>query len=318
MAKILYRLGRFSARRAIWMVVLWALILGSLGAIALSVKPAPPASMSIPGTEFQTTIDALKKAMPSTSGTSTSVVFSTAHGKPFTAVQEKAVGGLLKQWKATPEIAKTSNPFTTQDKIDKAVRKIAKAKKNIADGRRTISKNVDKLADASDKIADGEKTLNLNAGKLADGRKKLNAGQKKLNAGQKKLETSAAQVTQGLEQVKQGQAQLAAGQTALDQAKTQLDQAQQQLASAQAQLAQDKQSLASEQADADKLAKDKGEDDPAVVAARKQVAADTARVQATADKLSTQAAQLDASANTIDAKQAEITAGLAQLAAAKA
>ncbi|MCC6496716.1 MAG: MMPL family transporter [Propionibacteriaceae bacterium] len=318
MATALYRLGRFAARRAWWVVAVWLVIVGVLGGVAMSLPPAPAASMSIPGTEFQTAIDDLKVAMPDTAGASTNVVFSTANGKPFTAAQKKAVAALLKQWKATEEIAKTTNPFTTQAKLDKAVNKIADAKKKLADGRKTITDNVDKLNDASAKIADGEDTLNLNAAKLAEGLKKLNAGQDKLDAGKDTLEANAAKIAAGLAQITQGEAQLADGAAQLAAAQNDLDDQAQQLAAARAQLAQDKSHLAAESDRVDQLAEEKGDDDPDVVAARKQLAQDEADVQATEDKLTGQAAQLDAAQKTLDAKKAELDATAAQLATARA
>ena len=202
MARWLYNLGTWSARRAWVVVLIWTVLLGGVGTAALTLSSPFTSKMSIPGTEFQTVIDDLQEALPKAAGGSGAVVFSTTDGRPFTAAQEKAIGTVVAAWKATDGVESATDPFTTQKKLDKALVDVADGKTDLVDGKVKITKNTKKLADAKRKIADGRVTIAKNADKLVDGLKLLNAGQKKLDAARVKLDAGARTIAKNEKKLK--------------------------------------------------------------------------------------------------------------------
>lgn len=81
MANLLYRLGRFSYQRRRLVAALWALFLVLLGVGALTLGGKTADTFSIPGTESQRALDALKQELPAASGASATVVVQAPDGR---------------------------------------------------------------------------------------------------------------------------------------------------------------------------------------------------------------------------------------------
>lgn len=187
MAGLLYRLGRFAARRRWTVLIAWVLIL-ALGGVGYAVFGGTISSaISIPGTATSKVTDELAKKFPSASGGSGSLVFESTDGSAFTTAQKDAVKSLLARIGDESGVRSTVNPFTSQQQLD----------------------------DQRTKVADGEQ-------QLADGKQQLDAAQKKLDAGQKQLDAAQKQLDQQTAQAKAA-GQLAAAQPQLDAAQAQLD-----------------------------------------------------------------------------------------------
>ncbi len=327
MAKYLYRLGQFAARRAWIVVVAWVLILGAVGGAAATLREPFTSKLSIPGTEFQNVIDDLQKSSPDAAHGSGTVVFSTTDGNPFTAVQKKAVAQTVKDWSSVDGVDDAADPFHTQQKLDDARTKISDGKQKLADADKQIADNEKKLADGKAKIADGKKALNSNAAKITDGRRQLTAAQAtitsgqaaidtnraKLTSGEKQLATAEAKLAKGKTQIAAAKKQIAAGQQKLNAAKAEISNGETQIADAREQVRAGQAQLDRSSADADALAKELGEDDPQVVAARAAIAKQQATLDATSKTLDDKSAQLAAGKKTLAAKQKELTAGAATL-----
>ncbi len=329
MASYLYRLGRFSARRA-WAVVLaWLLVLGLLAAGAGTLGKPFTSKLSIPGTEFQRILDDLQTSLPQAAAGVGTVVFTTDSGQPFTAAQKSAVNAVITEWGSIDGVDSTVNPFTTQTDLDAATTKIADGKKQLADAETQIATNTKKIADGKAQLAAGQKELDTNAAKLADGKQqlaaaqsKLVAGQNELNANQAKLNSSrqqlnaaAAKVSSGRQQLNAAKAQIASGQKQLTAAKQQVASGKQQIAAGQQQLATQRQQLVSAQQQATALGDQYGENDSRAVQARQQVSQETAQVNAAQQQITTKTRQIAAAERTITTKSAELAAGQKKIAA---
>lgn len=341
MATVLYRLGRLAARRA-WMVVLvWALVLATVAGAAMVLKKPFSSSLTIPGTEFQSVLDDLQKALPKAAGGSSTIVLSSTDGQAFTAEQRAAVADVTKRWSAIAGVDKASDPFVQQQKLDEAKTSLADGAKKLQAGEEAIASNTKKLADARQKMADGERALTENAAKLADGKrqlaaaaaqlaagqrqldankaklnsaeKKVKAGVAKLASGKKQLSAARRQIAAGEKQIAAARAQIAAGRSQIAGARQQIASGEQQLAGARAQLAAARSQLATARAQTDALAAQLGESDPQVVAARAQLAQQEAQLNASEQQLAEQAAQLSATKKTLDLKSAQLAAGTKKL-----
>src|SRR5688500_8215082 len=74
MATLLYRLGRASFRRRGLVVIAWLVVLAALGMSAAAFKGATSSDFTMPGTESQRAIDALKSEFPEASGATGAIV----------------------------------------------------------------------------------------------------------------------------------------------------------------------------------------------------------------------------------------------------
>jgi putative drug exporter of the RND superfamily len=135
MAELLYRLGRFSARRAWAVLVSWIVILG-LSTTAYFVWSGTLSSqVNIPGTATQKVADQLAEKFPKASGGSGTIVFHTTDGKPFTEQQKTAVGTLLTSTGELEGVNATVNPFATQAQITEQTAKITAGEQQLTEGR---------------------------------------------------------------------------------------------------------------------------------------------------------------------------------------
>src|SRR3954454_13384369 len=95
MAEFLYRLGKFSARRAWAVLVAWIVILG-LALTAFLVSGGHLANgFDIPGTETAKVNAQLEQALPELAGGSGTVVFQTTDGSEFSDDQREQISALV-------------------------------------------------------------------------------------------------------------------------------------------------------------------------------------------------------------------------------
>jgi len=187
MASLLYRLGRFSARRAWLVIVSWVVILGLAGGAFALFGGTLTSSVSIPGTATQAVSDELAEKFPAASGGRGTVVFTTTDDSAFTEEQKTAIGELLDDTVALDNVTDSTNPFEVQSQIDEQAQQIVDGRQQIADG-----------------------TTQLEAGQA-----QIDAAQAQLDAGQAQLDAARAQADAA--------GQLAAAQPALDAQQAQID-----------------------------------------------------------------------------------------------
>ncbi|MFM5951491.1 MAG: MMPL family transporter [Micrococcales bacterium] len=191
MAKLLQRLGAFSAKRAWAVVITWLLILVGSGTWAALGMGKLSTSMSIDGVPAQTVIDQLQKSFPEAARGSGSVVFHTTNGKPFTYDQKSAIADILEHVKTMEAVADTIDPF-----------KLAVTK---ADAEA-------KIADGKVKIAEAKATIAANEKKLKDGKAQLVSAKSQLDSAKHQLSVAKAQIDAGRAQYQQAKDNLAAAQ----------------------------------------------------------------------------------------------------------
>ncbi|MBB2946679.1 RND superfamily putative drug exporter [Actinoplanes lutulentus] len=117
MAELLYRIGRFSARRAWAVLITWLVVLGLSVTAYFTLGGALSSQVSIPGTATAKVTDQLRERFPSASGGSGTIVFHTADGAKFNDDQRTAIGALLKSTGELDGVAATTDPFTTSQQL---------------------------------------------------------------------------------------------------------------------------------------------------------------------------------------------------------
>ncbi|QNE20767.1 MMPL family transporter [Kribbella qitaiheensis] len=115
MANLLYRLGRFSYQRRRIVTAIWVFVLVVLGVGALTLGGKTANTFSIPGTESQRALDALKTELPAASGASATIVVKAPAGQTLTTPAVKAaVGATVAKANQLPEIVGAVDPFTSK------------------------------------------------------------------------------------------------------------------------------------------------------------------------------------------------------------
>jgi len=219
MAELLHRLGTFAARRAWIVIVAWAVILGVVvGGFSLGFKGLS-SSFDIPGTASGDVIAKLQDELPDFSGASGSVVFRTTDGTALTDEQRSEISALVSSAGGLPDVARVTDPFSTQRQLDDQ-------RQQVVDGRQ-------QLADARAQAESAQQQLD-------SGKAQLDAGQQQLDAGRAQIEAAplpAAQKTAQLGALDAQQAQLDQQREALEQQQTQVTDGLAQIAAKEAQLA---------------------------------------------------------------------------------
>ncbi|AEM85489.1 MMPL family transporter [Streptomyces violaceusniger] len=118
MATFLHRIGQFAFRRRWLVVLLWAVVLGALGAGAASSSGSVSPSLTLPGTESQRAFDLLGEKFPAANaeGASARVVLRAPEGQKISSPGNlTAVQSTLKDLKdSSSHVGQVSDPFATK------------------------------------------------------------------------------------------------------------------------------------------------------------------------------------------------------------
>ena len=189
MASLLYRLGRFSARRAWSVIVAWLVILGLAGGAFALFGGTLTSSVSIPGTATQEVSDELAEKFPAASGGRGTVVFTTTDDSAFTAAQKTAIGEVLTRTVERDNVKSATNPFDTQAQIDDQAQQIVDGRQQIIDATTQLDSGQVQLdaataqADAGQAQLDARRAEAEAAGQLAAAAPMLDAQQAQVDAG---------------------------------------------------------------------------------------------------------------------------------------
>jgi len=220
MAELLYRLGKFSARRSWLVIITWLLLLaGTVTTMTLAGGKLSTA-MSIPGTPAQRVIDDLKKSFPAASHGTASVVFHAANGK-FTDAQVAAIGTELRQVAKISGVNSVLNPFSLQAQKDHQVANLKAGIRKVTNGKQQIANAKQQLIDGQAKLDAAQQTVTLNLAKAKAGLAQALAGKAQAEAGLAQAAAGQQQAQAAYDQAQLAGApaeQLAAIQAQIDQA----------------------------------------------------------------------------------------------------
>jgi RND superfamily putative drug exporter len=306
MAELLYRIGRFAARRRGTVVLVWLAIFAAAAGAFVYAGGTLNGQISIPGTPTAKVTDRLEAAFPAAAGGTGTIVFHTVDGSPISDAQQAAIADRVAQASKVGGVESVLNPFTAQAQRESQAAKIAA-------GRAKLAKARVQVADGQAKIDRAKAKLTAGQGRLAAAKKKLTNGQAQLDAAKAKLPAAQAKIDAGRAQLVGGQAKLNAAKQKLAAGQAQLDAAKKKLASGQAQLDAGRAQLVAmqNQLDADiAQAKQDGTYDQK----KDQFDATQAQIDAGMAQIKTKQAKLDAGRATIAAKQRQLDAGRATIA----
>ncbi|MFD3513046.1 MMPL family transporter [Streptomyces sp. NPDC058657] len=150
MASLLYRLGRFSFRRRGRIAAGWLVLLAVLGTLALLFHGPTTDKFTMPGTESQRALTALKDEFPEASGTTGTVVVAAPEGETLTPAR---LAPIVREAGAVPGALGAVDPF--------------QAKSVSQDGRYALVQV--QFAKSAEDVTDAERTAFEKAGAAAQG-----------------------------------------------------------------------------------------------------------------------------------------------------
>ncbi|WP_037671147.1 efflux RND transporter permease subunit [Streptomyces griseus] len=116
MATLLYRMGRSAFQRRWLVTLLWAVLLGAVGAGAAKAPAASDDGTSfMPGIEAQKAFDLIGERFPGSAanGANARIVFIAPHGEKVTAADHRAaVDALVAEAADEPQVSNAVSPFT--------------------------------------------------------------------------------------------------------------------------------------------------------------------------------------------------------------
>ncbi|WP_454050024.1 MMPL family transporter [Cellulomonas sp. Marseille-Q8402] len=222
MAGLLYRIGRFSARRAWAVVTAWIVVLAlSVGAY-LAFGGALTSAVTIPGTATEEVTDQLAEEFPAASGGSGTVVFHTGGDEAFTDEQRTAISAALADVAELDGIAGVTDPFQTTAGLAEQQAQVDAGREQIAAGEAQLEAGDAQLEAGQAQIDQAQAALDAQRAQ-AEAAGALAQVQPQLDAGQAQIDEQQAQLDAGRQAAEQGRAELEAQRTQLEDGAALLD-----------------------------------------------------------------------------------------------
>ncbi|GAA0846898.1 MMPL family transporter [Streptosporangium amethystogenes subsp. fukuiense] len=148
MAELLYRLGRFTARRAWWVITAWVAVLALAVGAFLAFGGTMSSTMTIPGTPTAQVTDRLKTELPVASGGTGQVVIHSRNGAELTDAQREGISAALRKVADLDGVDQVADPFTSAEARADQAKKITNGLAQVEDGRDRLAKGQKQLDQA--------------------------------------------------------------------------------------------------------------------------------------------------------------------------
>jgi RND superfamily putative drug exporter len=137
-ARLLARLGRFSARRPWFVIIGWVLALAAAGGGFLLSGGVLASGFSIPNTPTQAVTDRLNEELEGVGGAVGTIVFQTDDGSAFTAIQREGIADALEDVSGLDHVANVVDPFATAAQQAAQVQQLADARAQLDAGQQQL------------------------------------------------------------------------------------------------------------------------------------------------------------------------------------
>ena len=179
MAKWLYSIGSFAARRAWAVIAIWVLVIAGVAGSYSAFHGQLKTTFTMPGTETQRLTDELSARYPDANRGNGQIVVKTDNGSAITEEQKQAFITTLNSLKdENSAVDAVSDPFATEQQI--------------ADGKKQLEESKPQLDAAPQRIEDGKKQLEEAGKQLKDGKEQLDAAQKQLDEAREQAKAAGA------------------------------------------------------------------------------------------------------------------------------
>ncbi|MBC2932276.1 MMPL family transporter [Nocardioides sp. zg-1228] len=193
MAELLYRIGRFSARRHWTVIGAWLAVLALTAVTYVSFAGALTSSISLPDTPTTRVSQQLEEEFEGTGGGNGALVAETTDGSAFTADQQRELVDLFDRIADVKGVAEVTDPFRTQQQVDDSARQVEKGEQQLKDGMAELTEAQAQIDAGRQALADQRRQAR-EAGMLDAVRPQLRAAQQQLDEGQAELDRQRAKV----------------------------------------------------------------------------------------------------------------------------
>ncbi|PRZ12929.1 MMPL family transporter [Nesterenkonia sandarakina] len=235
MAKLLYRLGLLSARRAKTVIAAWFAMLALAVSSFLAFGGQLTDQITLPDLETTAVADRLAEEMPDSGGGNASAIIRTDDGEPFTQEQEDQVAEFIEELEADDIISSVTDPFATEEELTNARSEISSGQEELESGREDIETGREEIESGREEIEEGFEQLDegqqqLDAAiaeaqeqgiyeaavdqfeaqqaEIDAGRAELEAAQQELESGEEELNSGEDELTEAAEELERGEALL--------------------------------------------------------------------------------------------------------------
>ncbi|MDO4241786.1 MAG: MMPL family transporter [Microbacteriaceae bacterium] len=227
MAKLLYKLGLFSIKRASVVIFAWLLVLGlSVGAF-IGFHGELSSNVNIPGTKTEQVAQKLRKVIPQAAGGIANAVYRSKDGGLVTPQQRQQLANSLQDAQRNGSVLATIDPFAAELHGQQQAEKLAEGKKQLEQGAAQI-------AAQKTEIAQGKAALEAGKKQLEDAKLQLEWIASRLSASG----VAASEHAQVSPEYAAAAAQIAAGESQLAATEKQLQAGEAQIAAAEREIAE--------------------------------------------------------------------------------
>ncbi|WP_028649580.1 MMPL family transporter [Nocardiopsis sp. CNT312] len=197
MATLLYRLGRWAARRPATVITAWIALLALAATGYVLGSGALASTFTIPGTPTAQVTQRLEEQMPRAAGGTASIVFQTSDDTPLTEQQRQAISDRLTQAADLDGVETTIDPFTTQAQRTAEADELATGRTELDQGRQQIEQGLQGIqtqrtqAEAAGTLPDLEAELDAQQAELQQQLEELDTQEQQLDLGQSLMDMAA-------------------------------------------------------------------------------------------------------------------------------
>ena len=203
MAELLFRIGRFAARRHWTVIGAWLGVLVVTVVTYLSFAGALSTNITLPDTPTTRVSAQLERDFEGAGGGNGSIVAEATDGSPFTAQQRRELVALFDEIATVDSVADVTDPFATQEQLDSSARQVADGQRQLSDGLAQLSSGQAQI-DAGRAALAEQRAQARESGTLAAVREQLDAAEQQLDDGQAELDRRQEQVDEQVPQLEQG------------------------------------------------------------------------------------------------------------------
>ena len=189
---LLYRLGRFAARRAWTVIAGWLVILVAAAIAFLFLGGTLASNFSIPGTETERVTDELTEELGN-GGASSTVVFQSSDSKALTQDQQEQISDALAGLTDMEHVTDVVDPFTATQEREAGEQQLADGRMQIDDAEADLDAGQAELDDARAEIDAAIEQLGSEAG-FEDALAELDTQQETLDTARIELEAQSDQL----------------------------------------------------------------------------------------------------------------------------
>jgi RND superfamily putative drug exporter len=203
MAELLYRIGRFAARRHWAVIGAWLAVLAVTAVTYVSFAGALSSNITLPDTPTTRVSQQLERDFEGAGGGNGSIVAETTDGTAFSSSQQRELLTLLDRLEEVDSVAEVADPFATQEQLDSSAERVADGREQLNDGLAQLSAGQAQI-DAGRQALDQQRAQAREDGTLAAIRPQLRDAEQQLDEGQAEIDRQRARVDEQAPQLEQG------------------------------------------------------------------------------------------------------------------